>query len=687
MNIIDFLYNRKNVILGIFSVVFVAVYVAGISLSGGSVTELFLFWLVVALYFVLPGSLVCYIMNISLDGDTDCPVSLKIAAGCFVCGVLFCISSYFQKWRLLKIVPLLMSAIYLFIHRNRAKIYSNLRVNKNKLTFCTFVCAFGIFIFTFLCVVKRAHPLVSGQITLSQDFMWTVGNAESLKVNFPPTDIRFSGVVLKYHYFTELLCAAVSVISSISCYNILGFYMQSFIIAFFVLALYDFADIYFEHNRYKPYLFVSRFFTLSCLSLWKALPNGTSVFTNNMLESILSNVNSQTTAFAFLSVFCTLAIAFIRYGGNVKIVVLMIADFIMLMFTKAPVGAITALALLAAAIVSSLTKNRKRSNIVMTVAIFAIFIVVYQLFFSSGTGKSTIFSFEKTLGLGYFKNYLALIKHKNITLYKIAIPLFMIMQLVCMAPFQSVCVLPKMLSDVIEIPHLKFEKLWFYAAVVGGSTAFFITYHEAFSQVYFIYTAIFFMNLLAIEYFDFSRLNLKNIAGFFAVTLSFITTLFMYTNFGGSGIRQFLFNYDILPKYQYKYIVKSEDEAAGIYLAEHMDDDSLFVTNRTHTGAGEGLSNVYTCFSGKQSYMEGFKYTVSNMGISWEQVKPRLEVVGSIFGVYDMQQADSDDILNMCKQNGIQYAVYSSQFEGDTSQLENFEVVFSEKTVTIYKIY
>jgi len=257
-----------------------------------------------------------------------------------------------------------------------------------------------------------------------------------------------------------------------------------------------------------------------------------------------------------------------------------------------------------------------------------------------------------------------------------------------MAPFQSVTVFPGMLRDLFRIFKLTFEKLWFYAAVAGGILAFFITYHEAFSQVYFIYVAIFFMNLLAVEYFDFTKFRFKYIIHYGLIVLSCITTLFFYTNFGGSGIRQYLFHYDILEKYPYKWCVKAEDELAGQWLKENIADGELFVTNRTHTGQGEGLSNVYTCYSGRQSYMEGFKYTVSNMGTDWEtQVKPRVENVGRIFGTYSQPVATADKIADICTDNNIRYAVFSTQFEGDTSGIENFSLVFEDRTVKIYKIY
>ena len=86
--------------------------------------------------------------------------------------------------------------------------------------------------------------------------------------------------------------------------------------------------------------------------------------------------------------------------------------------------------------------------------------------------------------------------------------------------------------------------------------------------------------------------------------------------------------------------------------------------------------------------MEGFKYTVSNMGIDFEtQVRPRLDLIGKVFGIYNQEIAGTDEITQMCVDNNIRYALFSSQFEGETTALDNFPLVFEDRTVKIYKIY
>ena len=688
---INYLYKNFNTAKTALAVILLAVYCTGVVLAGGNPLQIPLFILGCAVYIFLPGRAVYHMLNM----DDYFPVNGRFHSLYYVFGIVFLLFVYIAAaiagGVALKIAPLLLIAVSLFTARTKQ--INGLKKNtlkNNQLVFMFMLFSFAVFIYAFLGVAKHAHPAVTGQNLISQDFMWTVGNAESIKLGLPPQDIRFSGVTLKYHYLTELVAAAFSTFTGISCYDLMGFYMQGLMTLFFLTALYDFGNVYYNCNEKKTNLFAISFYALSCLSLWKVLPNGASVFTYSLLETVISNVNSQCTGLAFLAVFCGMVVNFTRgnTAADVKYIISAVVTFMLLVFSKSPVAAIVALAMICAAAVNLLTKNEKKTITVLSCVILAVFAVMYFGFLSSGTGKSTQFSFTKTLELGYFKNFLHLFSVKNPTLYKISIPAFMLIQTVCMAPFQTFMVLPHMLRDAFRLFKLPFEKLWFYAAIAGGTLAFFITYHEAFSQVYFIYVAIFFMNLVAVEHFDFTALNIKNIINYVLIVLSCTTTLFFYTNFGGSGIRQFLFHYDILEKYPYKYVVKAEDELAGHWLADNMQQGEQFVTNRTHTGRGEGLSNVYTCFSGRQAYMEGFKYTVSNMGIDWDtQVKPRVQNVGRVFGIYDMQAVSAEEITEICRENSIRYAVFSRQFEGTTDSLESFETVFSNGTVKIYKIY
>ena len=682
------LYSKLNDIKVLLALFCMIIYCAGITLSGGSVLQLGLFWFTVLFYIILPGAFITRLLGLEKEINGYFK-SLSFLLGTGFFAVVFCVCSRFSFWLPIKILPLALGIVALVTKRQEIQKYiqTKILIRDSQFALMALVYGGGIFLFTFLCVIKHAHPTAVGEITLSQDFMWTVGNAESFKLGFPPIDIRFSGVRLWYHYLTELLSSGISVVSGISSYNILGFYMQSFILLFFILAIYEFGCIYYE-NKAKANLFMLSFFTLSCLSLYKALPNGASLFSNSLLQTLLSNVNSQTTAFVYLSIFLGLYINASRKKGKVSLIyyATTFGAFFLLIFSKSPIAAIVIIALACAEIVSVIGKRTNAKQLLFALGLFFVFGLIYINLLSSGANHSTMFHLTKTMELGYFKNFIARFYVENLTLYKISIPVFMVLQTICIAPFQSVVVLPQMLKDSFKIFKLNKEKLWAYAAIVGGFAAFYISYHEAFSQVYFMYTGIFFFNLLAVEYFDFSKLKIKNAHIYLMLALSCITTGFMYINFTGSGLRQALRNCDIMEKYPYKYIVKSEDELAGEYLHKNMQLGEEFITNRIHTGAGEGLSNVYTCFSGKQAYMEGFKYTVSNMGVSKEVVGEKLKLVYEMFAIEGTKPLKYEDIKETLTKNSIKYIVYSNQFEGDVSQLENFEIVFCEGTVTIYKV-
>ena len=676
----NFLLKNYDKLSVAFSIAAAFTYLLGVSLAGGKLWQVPVFIISICLYIVLPGYLIQRLFTKEEIHGVFNPKSVTYGMGYFV--TCYIISTMAGSVILLK-----LSAILGLIGTYYAKKDKRPVLAKSKTRYIIPIYFWIIFVFTFLAVAKRAHPAKVGQLLLSQDFMWTVGNRESFKIDFPPTDIRYVGITLKYHYLTEMAAGALSIVTGISRYDTVAFYMQLFIAMFLLAALFEFGTEYYGEEK-KALLFVLSFFTLGCLSLWKAIPGGRSLFGNSLTETLISNINSQATAFAFLSVFAT-SLLKISKADRLQMFDFLTAvlSFVMVIFSKSPIGAICAIALVCRLAVAVIGKNTDCKTAVTAAVVTGIFALVYFGYLSAGAEKSTVFTYGKTLESGYFKNYLALFRAKSRTLYLLSVPVFMILQSFCVAPFQLLTVVPKAFKDLFRLFKLDFFKLWCYACGIGGLLAFFIVWHEAYSQVYFLYAAIFFLNLLAVEYFDFSKPGIKNALQYLFMGLSICTALCLYINFCGSGLRQYLFHYNILPKYDYKYCVKSEDELAGLYLRENMAGDELFITNRTHTGAGEGLSNVYTCFSGRQSYMEGWKYTMSNMGVSWEEVAPRVENVGKIFGQYGQEPVSAKQILDICRGIGVKYAVYSSQFDGDNTNIECFEKVFVTGTVTIYKIY
>ena len=104
---------------------------------------------------------------------------------------------------------------------------------------------------------------------------------------------------------------------------------------FFITSMYDLGTVYYKGDEGKTNLFTLSFFALSCLSLWKVLPNGASVFTYSLLETVISNVNSQCTALAFLGVFCGMIVNALRKNtkAGVKYYLIALLTFVIALLT------------------------------------------------------------------------------------------------------------------------------------------------------------------------------------------------------------------------------------------------------------------------------------------------------------------------------------------------------------------
>ncbi len=696
---ISFVYEKNQKWKLILSAVFLSIYTIGIVLSGGSAIELLFFWL--ASVFVIGGSGYAVFKTLEIDkqiSNFEIPLIFTLGSGVFV--VFYCIGLRINL--LLFYIPCILISAFgstLFYKKNKEYILSLVKVfskektrdlqipitkeQKTQINFLFFIISALIFVYTFCGVAKFAHPEQVGQLLLSQDFLWNVGNAESFKLGFPPEDIRFFDVRLQYHYFTELLVSGFSTLTGISSYNLLAFYSQSLFLSVLIIALYQFG-LYFYNSKTKANFFTIGIFTLSCLSLHKILPNGYSSFSNSLISATLTNINSMSNAFCFTAVFTLMFFNAERKNFRVSVwyYLTMLGSFTLLTFTKSPIAAILAIAIACSLLTRFIQLKFIIREVLFALIFVSFFAIIYFLNFSSGANASTGFSLDYTLKIGYFKNILYRLEIEQAGIYKYTLPIFMFVQSICIAPFTLPVFIISVFKKILNFRNLTFTELYCYAIGIGGFMAFFLFYHEAFSQVYFLYIALFFVTLIAIKEFAFEKIKLKSAPFYLLLIASITTSVFLYINLVGSGLRQYLFHYNILEKYPYPVTVKSEDELAGEFLREIKTQDDMFATNRTHTGYKEGLSNVYSAFSGMQGYMEGFKYAISNMGVSWDIVEGRIAVNNLLFS----SGTDPQQIRELCAANGITYLVFSSQFEGSIAHLAGFQVVFQDGTVTIFKI-
>lgn len=685
-------------------------WVAGCCWAGGSVWEILRTGAAVAVCFVLPGYALYRLARLDkLDFRLREPLILLLGAG--FCAVVYCVCAYLQLPVLFYLLPCLFSILalfFLFTRRSQASgLMPALRDKPHLQLLAVLVCGL-VFLSTFATVLKYARPSSAGDVLLSQDFLWMVGNAKSFQLAFPPIDIRFYNVRFQYHYLTEMLCGILGLFSKVDCYNILGFYLQPFLLAGLVVCLYRMGQFFYAKDRARSLLFTWAPFLFGCASLWAILPNGTSLFGNLSINHLLTNITSQATATLFLAIFCCLLFDAMerRFAIGPVSLILLICSFVMLTMAKGPVGLIAGLAAAISILFLLVRRQAGWQAVVFLLVGGGAFCVLYFMLFSAGTNGSISFSLWGTLQRSGFWPAAHLVK-RDIGAF--TLPLLWLAQLGLMAPAAFLPYLRGLWLDIRHLFTLSGPRLFVNGAAAGGLLAYFLFDHPNYSQVYFFLAALLFINLLAVDQlpalvsFFADRLRRRRIFAWAAAALAAVglaTAALLYVNIGGSGIRAFLRDVGVLEKYPYPTVVTKDDEAAGVWLAQHTEEDGTsgawagkngshtaqktrFATNRIHSDTlhNDGISSVYTAFSGRQAFMEGYTY-VADIA-PWMWVDERKAVNDKLFDA----ATDAATLRTLCAEYGITHLIYSSQMAGSETQLAAaFPCVYRGDSVRIYEV-
>ncbi len=695
-------------------------YIALMLSAGGSFGELLLLLLAAVFFILLPGRFWRRLLRLEdYLPDFSLPLDLFLGVGSLC--VVFCVGIRLELRWLVQLLPLLcgLAGCLLFRSGSAAGTLGRCglrdlptrlcRALSGKRLLLMLLAAALLFVYGWCGAVKYTHASVAGQILPNHDFLWNVGNAESFLIQFPPEDLRFFDVRLTYHYLTEMVTAALSLITGVSCYDILAFYQQPMTLCALVACLYAFGRYFFRDKDGAPQegkalAFVFAPFVFACASLWAILPNGLSVFWTTNIVHLVTNINSQATLILMLCIFTALFLQAVRCRFRLAPIpfVATVASFVLLCFAKGPAAAIVACAAVLTVLFLLFRREAGWRGILLALCIGGVFLLVYLTMFSSGPTTSVSLSLSGTLEKGLFGGWLLMLKETSPAWYRVMRIVLIPVQAILMLPAAMPLVLVGAAGDLRRLFHLEGDILFASACAAGGTLAYFLYDHPAMSQIYFFLLAIFFLNLLSIRQLDRLpgwwkavcgrcgrlRTGLRR-AGCLAVGLlaavGLLTAGFTYVNLCGSGLRQLLRNYDIMEKYPYDCILTADDEAAALWLRENTDADvCMFATNRIHTGARrEGVSNIYSALSARQGFMEGYQYAVTNMGVSAAVVGERLAVNDALFHA----ATDAETIRALCSRYGITHLVYSRQMTGDESQLQAFPCVYSGPDVRIYEVF
>lgn len=694
-------YGRAKLALCMLGV---AVWGILVVLSGGNLWGGLLVLLAAVCCILLPGRFWRRLLRLdAFLPNYAFPLSLLLGTGSFL--VLYCVCMRLGALVVLRILPLVLGAAGILAFRPAGEELQrrHFPAQPHQLLLMLLVCTL-VFVYGWAGVVKYAHPSAAGQILLNQDFLWNVGNADSFLIRFPPQDIRFYNVRLTYHYLTEMLAACLSLVTGVSCYDVLAYYQQPLMLGCLVACVYCFGRYFFRREDGEPdvrraLIFTFSLFCFGCASLWKILPNGASVFWNSNITHLITNINSQATAVIYLSIFSALFLeaARRRFRMGFFPFAVLLASFVMLCFAKGPVAAIAACAAVLTVLLLAVQGRAGWRGAAVGLCLAALFGFIYLKVFASGAGSSMHLTLAGSLEKSYFGNFLRVLKAQNYRVYRATLLVLIPVQSLLMLPAAMPLFVRGALGDVRRLFRLEAGPLYCTASAVGGLLAFFLFDHPAMSQVYFFLMSIFFFDLLAVRQLGTLRPAPADApprrraarrlwvlcVGFFACAGA-VTALFNYVNLCGSGLRQLLHNENILEKYPYECVMTADDEAAADWLHDNTTAEGcLFATNRIHTGArAEGISNLYSALSGRQGFMEGFQYAVTNMGVPEVMVQERLDVNYALFSA----SSTPYEIRTLCARYGITHILYSRQMGGDEEQLKAFPCVYSGPDVRIYQI-
>lgn len=682
-SLINNLYTGADGLKKMLCLFTVALYIGLTVYGGGTINELFVFAAVMLVYIWLPGKAWSFVLkgNKRFSG-MDLGIEILLGTG-FFCAV-YCVAMRLHLKALLIIVPAVFAiggAVVLYRNRN------NLAINKPKPDqWMLILLFFGLLLlYTFTTVIKAARPAMVGDTLLSADMLWNIGNANSFTLRFIPEDIRYSGVQLHYHYLTELFAGAVCWLTGISAYNIVAFYMQPWVLVCVVYCLYTFGKVWFEDST-KAVMFSYSMFVFGCGSMWTCFISGYSSFYNDNAKHIITNINAQATATIFLCVFGVMFVQLIKkeFDAGIIDMGLWLAAFFMLCFAKGPVAAIVAIGGTITVLWLFVQKKARFKGVLAAAAMAGIFFVVYTLFFASGANTSMkigmwVASWKTTFG-AYVYN---LWNKVSRPVWHFITVVVLVLDVIMVAPAQIVMYIAGLGKDVKNIFMLSGKRLWANSMVAGGFMAYYLFDHYAMSQAYFAFLALFFLHIIAIENLHLLKSkSLKRIAAV-AGCMAFSTTVFMYVNFVGSGARFLARNLGFIDKYPYEAVVNLDDELAMEYLNENSPENTLFATNRIHHSRNktDGISNIYSAFSGRQSYMEGYSYALTNMGVPYYVIDQRQVINSKLFS----GETSIEELKYLCEKTGITHLVYSSQFDGVETVISSaFEKVYDGDTVRIY---
>lgn len=656
-----------------------------------SLLSLLVFICFLLIYIQLPGSLIRKLFKIDLK------FSLSNAVLGFILGLGSLFSQYYL-FNLLNIIKLIviigpmisLISICYFIkgYELRAKRRICNKIFNLNFSIIVFISSIVFFISMLKLQFNYVSPDESPIIKMGQDFIWHLGNINTLSKEGLALDPRVCDMTFKYHYFSDLIFGICKYITGLVA-DIQMFSLAPFLITYLIVgSFYAFATEFIKCHRHR-HLFV--FFALFASVATFIVVSGVYSIKSIYFDHIFSNVNAVGFSISVFLIGTVVISQFIK-NNHRQLDRHFVGVMIMIIFIctgmKGPFAAVLVTGLVCTSLLLYIKKddNAKRFFI-FTVVTTVMFGIIYLLLLSSPAGGGGVsFSITHTIERSVLGLLNRSIFHQSMLLWS---PLLIVVEFILLFGVFAILFIGVgwlLLGELFKARRLSSESImkWFMlASSVIGCGGFFLLNQSGLSQVYFLFCIIPFIQLFAFEYVILSKHKLLKICFLGSMAFGIGINIFD-TALEVSRVNTRLVTIKESQNEWRLDAINADEYEALLWIRENTPTDSILISNRqsliSDRISDEFLDNrffYYSAYSDRNFFLEGFSYS----GIDEESLEIKKDLINTIF------YSDDEQKYVLLKANQIDYII-EAKINSDRVETQDTNIVkcFENNSVVVYKV-
>ena len=632
--------------------------------------------------------------------------------------ILYYLSDLIGTDILLYVVGPLLSVMWI-VQAVKGSAGSSRRVSAGRLFRRTPASFFVFAASVFLCSMFTTQfiyisPEFSAFSFIKIDFSYHAGIVNALTLDYPPKDPWIDGLIIQYHFFSEMLMAIPERLFGLASEEMILSGTPYLITPVFSIAMYSFFRE-FAGRKESAGLYCLAFHFSNMFILKK--------FANSwFLYHIYSNINNAGLGIACLLTALPLlkmwdseeARAADRASSDITAVrasgkhaasmparnskeMLLLAVLVMLMTgIKGPVSLVLVGGIVGTLILGVILRKVNLKVAAMAGLSVISFVLIYVYVLGSqheNTTGGSIFNPGEVTDIFFLKSEImdTLAGMPRIAVWGVLFGIFGIFYL-------SAFLLPFIVGYIRELilvlsgrKVFSFSKVTVYACCMVGFLGMMLLDFNGHSQVYFGFTASVLVPMIAFWFFEDMQGNnsvgVRLVRVVFAICIcTFACTSLLYMYRGAESARDFYLSRNE-DKSTYRNVTTAEYEGL-VWIRDNTDEDSLIASDRynsvpleeyDYTARGSNTHFAYAVYSQRRQYIEGAGFSVSGRG-----TQRRGTMVMKNRQLYDPENEGRGDLA---RELDVDYVVVSKRF-ADTGDLSNedYKLVFTNEEMDIYEV-